>query len=372
MTELIIIDNPFEPRSWTAETVSDVPGAIRARYARFPAGAKLYDMAGMDWRRVAHVIDPSILASRDITPRDRAGIDRLQRSPGPIMMVVAPADPITIIIAIVAVIVAVAVSLLLMPKIPKLENRTQGSPNNDLAQRSNSPRPNGRIPEILGTVVGAVPDMLAVAFSVFELNLEKEIAFMCLGRGAYQVSNISDGTTLISSIAGAGVEVYAPFTSPNSGDDPQVRIGTPIGEPVLSVTKLSDVNGQTLRPPNANYVQGSSNIRFTAPETIERDPDATMDFTTYFGEGDQLTVQNANFGGAVYLDATTQDARFYADYRVEFSSFNPTTLYAAGQTLIIANAGYVGVDGTGNPVYGDVSGTYVIDHVTATTIYLVH
>lgn len=371
MTELIIIDNPFEPRSWTAQAVDDVPAAIRARYPRFPAGAKLYDMAGMDWQRVAHVIDPSILASRDITPRDLAGIARLKRSRGPVMMVVAPADPITIIIAIVAVVIAVAVSLLLAPKVPKLENRTQGSPNNDLAQRSNSPRPNGRIPDLFGTVVGAVPDMLAVAFSVFELNKEKEIAFLCLGRGSYQVARISDGTTLISSIAGAGVEVYAPFTSPNSGDAPQLRIGTPIGQPVLSVNKLSDVNGQTLRPPNANYVQGSSNIRFTSPETIERDPGADIDFTTYFGDGDTLTVQNANFGGAVYLDLTTQDARFYSDHRVEFQSFNPSTLYSAGQTLQLQNAGFVGVDGTGTPIYGDVSGTYVIDHVTATTIYLV-
>ena len=93
-----------------------------------------------------------------------------------------------------------------------------------------SRRVNGRIPDIYGTV-RSTPDLLC-AHRVFENHVEKEIAYMCIGRGAYEVSDIRDGTTPVADIAGASVAVYGPYTSPNGGQ-PQQVIGNQINVPVL-------------------------------------------------------------------------------------------------------------------------------------------
>lgn len=373
MPRLIFAENPVDPLSWTAVETADVAAALKTRYPVWPAEARIYDVEGIDASRLAGV--PLELGRRDVTPTDETSADHLLTLRGPLLVSVPPGDPLTIIAIAVAVLsLAVAVvSLLIKPKLPSLNNQQTTSPNNALSQRSNQARPAARIPDIYGEVV-STPDLLAVPYSMFINNLEVEIAYMCIGRGSFDITDVSDGATRIAAIAGAGVEVYGPNTSPNSGGPPQLRIGTPIATKVLSVAKANDVNGQTLRAPNSNSYRASGNVRFVAPDTIQANNGTgapAVDFTTLFGEGDQLTVQNATFGGgATYLNASTQDCRFYPDYRIEFSSFDPRTLYASGQNLVVSNAGFAGQDSTGKVVYVDVSGTYVIDSMTATTIQL--
>ena len=124
------------------------------------------------------------------------------------------------------------VSMMLAPSPPNqtARNIRSESPNNGLSDRVNRERVNGRIPDIYGTV-RSTPDLLC-AHRVFENHVEKEIAYMCIGRGAYEVSDIRDGTTPVADIAGASVAVYGPYTSPNGGQ-PQQVIGNQINVPVL-------------------------------------------------------------------------------------------------------------------------------------------
>jgi hypothetical protein len=363
-----IVENPMDPREWEDHDVEDLETFLEERFGKWPETGRIYDLEGFeDLARAAGSLTVNTLRARDVTPVDEASADRLKELKGPLLISVAPGDPLTIIIAVVAVIVAVVASLLLMPKIPQLNNTYQ-SPNNTLANRSNQSRPGGRIPDIFGSV-RSVCDLLAVPYKMFVDQQEVEIAYMCVGRGEYEISDVRDGDTLISAISGAGAAFYGPQTSPNSGDAPFLQIGTDINQPVLSVQQMNEVNGQVLRPPNSNFIRGDSSIRFVAPDLIVST--TGVDFTEYFEAGDEITVGGADFGDVAFYDATTQVSRFYPDKRIEFQSFNPTTMFTAGQQLVITNGGFAADNGSGNVLYIDVSGTEIIDHVTATTIYLV-
>jgi hypothetical protein len=113
--------------------------------------------------------------------------------------------------------VLIAATLLLMPKVPSMDNQQAQSPNNGLAARSNRSRPNGRVPDIFGQV-RSIPDLIGLPYRVYEEHRELEIAYMCIGHGAYDVTDMRDGDTLLSEIPLASAAVYglrtaAPTTS---------------------------------------------------------------------------------------------------------------------------------------------------------------
>ncbi len=366
MIRVGIVTNPMAPARWEEHDVEDVRELLVRRFPSWPSTARIYDMAGIgDWTRAAAVLEPGVLSRRDVTPQDDAGIDRLGELPGPLLVIVPPADPITAIFAVVAIAVGVAAAFLFLPRIPTNTQRPQ-SPNNSLSARTNQPRLNGRVADIYGTVE-ATPDLLAVPYVLYQNNRQVEVGFMSLGRGSYDVTRVRDGDTSIASIAGSSAAIYAPFTSPNSGA-PQLQIGPPIAEPVLSVVKLNEVNGQTLKPTNVNRLQGEDNIRFHYPDTIEANDG--IDFTEYFTAGDAIEVAQANISGAEGVDATTADARFTAAGEVEFQTLNPTTKFTAGQFLTITNAGVAGTNADGDVLFVDLSGTYPIASVTSTKVVL--
>lgn len=365
---VVIVEDPLDPRKWEDNEVEDARDFLMERFGTWPVGARIYDMEGFELvDRAAGAMLTNVLASRDVTPRDEAGVERLGQMRGPLLVAVSPADPITAIIAVVAIAVGVAAAVFLMPKIPT-GNNTYQSPNNTLSARTNQARPGGRIPDIFGTV-RSTPDLLSVPYKMFVNNLEVEMGFMCVGRGAYLIDDVRDGTTPLGAISGAGAAFYGPGTSPNSGDAPQLQIGTPIDEPVYAVAQMNEVNGQVVKPPNNNFLRGDSNVRFVAPDRVEYTGEENLD--EYFETDDEVTISNANFGGIGYYDAANATARFYPDYRIEFETLDPRTLFSAGQTLVITNAGFSGLDGTGQVIYVDVSGTYEIDTVSATEIQLV-
>jgi hypothetical protein len=322
------------------------------------------------WPETARIYRGEIAIENDVTPTDEHGVNELEAAEdGTYHVVVYPGDPITILITVVATLALTAVVLLfLTPKIPSA-NMDSASSNNSLGNRVNKPRPNERIPDIFGRVM-SIPEMLTFPITTFEDNVEVEVSFMCVGRGSYDIERVRDGGTPLTLIAGAGAEFYAPGTSPNFGA-PQLTVGTAVDAPFRDVIRLNEVNGQQLDPPNRNHVTGQGNIRFVAPNFIENS--GAIDFTDFFGIGDDLTVVGADFGTSpVVLDATTQIMRFHSDKRIEFQSFDPSTLFSAGQTINLTNATFAGEDDiTGEVVYINVSGQYEIDTVDATTIQLV-
>lgn len=346
MTQTVILcEDILAPDSWERHDVHDVRDFLMSRFDHFPATARIYH--------------GQVSQDRDVTPSDEAGVERLATLDGTLYVVVYPGDPITIIVAVVAVAAAAAVAFLLMPSVPNaaLRNTQSESPNNELSDRQNRPRPNGRIPDIYGTV-RSTPDLLAVPYKVFEDHEEVEYAFMCVGRGEYDVpsAEVKDGDTRIQDIAGASVEVFAPGTSPNSGDDPQLRIGTAIDEPVYRVTRSNAVNGQTLRAPNADSFTGASDVRFAYPDEIQAKSGADIDFTRYFASGDTLTISSAVYVGEIQGSGvdSTETVRFTDDGTLEFETGN-TDAFATGDVVTVTGATYL--YSTAQPgVYEDFSG----------------
>lgn len=354
MPRVRLYDDPLDLSSSTEHCPDSLLDFLADRFPTWPPTARLYKGA--------------VAVENDVTPACEGQVEQL-RAAGPdelYSVVVYPAGPIAIAMIVVGVLV-VAAMMLLMPKIPGQGSMPE-SANNSLGARANKARPGGRIADIFGQVI-SIPELLTVPLLQFENNLEVETCYMAVGRGAYDVADMKDGDTPLVLIAGAGATIYGPNTSPNSGA-PQASVGVAVTAPLLDVIKLNEVNGQILDAPNANAVHGNGDIRFVAPNAIQTNNPA-LDFTKSFGTGDELAVASANFGGSVAVyDATTQQARFYPNGRIEFQSFDPRTMYSAGETLVVSNAGFAGSNAGGQVVYVDVSGTYVIASVTATEVFL--
>src|SRR6266576_258365 len=238
MNQITLCENTFEPESWLTYDVDDVCEFLQKQYGSWPENAKLY------LNKVA--------TSNDVTPADEAGIEKLQKLTGHFYVVIYPEgiETILIIVAIAVAAAAIGLSFLLRPHInsPNVKNQQETSPNNELSGRQNTDRLGQRIPDIFGKV-WSTPDLIAVPYKIFISGLEQEYSYMCVGKGSYTIDQVRDDLTPANQITGMSVEVYGPFTSPNSGT-PVLRIGSAIGEPVRYVKASTAVNGQTLIAPN--------------------------------------------------------------------------------------------------------------------------
>ena len=354
---VILGEDALAPETWERHDVDDVCAFLTARYDTFPDTARIYHN---------HVAQ-----NCDVTPSDEWGVKRLQELDGTLYVIVYPGDPITIIIAVVAVAAVAAAAFLLLPKIPNsaLRNTQTESPNNALSDRQNKPRPMGRIPDVYGTV-RSTPDLIAVPYNVFEAHQEVEYAYMAVGRGEYDIpaSGIKDDTTLVSDLAGATVEIFAPYTSPNSGDDPQLRVGSAITEPVRSAVRSNAVNGQVVRPPNADSFAGANDIRFSSPDEIQLDAASEADFTDVFAAGDTVVISDASYTGTISGSGVDVNVsvRFDDSGTVEVET-GDTSAFSVGHTLQISGA-YFEYNSGANAI--DLSGTYVIQGKTTTVLTL--
>lgn len=354
MKQVTLARNPLEPNTWTRHEVEDVRDFLLGEFQEWPGTARIYHEQVSD--------------SNDVTPGDGAGVERLGDLPGPFFVIVYPAEPMTIIYAVVALVVVAAVVMAAKPPVPTLRNTQNQSPNNELSDRSNNPRPLARIPDIFGTV-RSTPDLLAVPYKVFKDHEEVEYTYMCIGRGSYDVNDIRDDTTLVIDIPGASVEVFGPNTSPNSGHEPQLRIGTAIEAQVRDVVRYNAVNGQVLRPPNDQYLRALNNVYFQAPNLVKTA--AFVDFTDKFSAGDVLYIT----GAAQYQNYINQTKTLHAFPDGSFRFVIPTTTlpeeYAPGAEVTLTGATFsvTDADGFWSGSY-DLGGVYNItskELVTVTT-----
>lgn len=345
MPRVRIIHDPLDLGTYAEHETDDVLGLIRCE---FPS-----------WPPTGHVYRDAISVANDVTPCDEAGVALLaEAGPGELFYVVAyPGDPITAIIAAVAVLALATIAFLfLAPKVPSPTN--QESSNNSLGDRQNQARLGQRIEDIFGQVI-SIPSLLAVPLRVFEDNQELERSLMCVGRGAYDVTDVKDGATPLGLVAGSGASFYAPFTSPNNGQ-PYYTAGTPGDQEMLSVVKSNEVDGQTLRAPNANNVNGNNDIAFVAPDVIKRSgTGTTQDFTQYFAPGDELVVNNAALGYGIGRSTVLANVVFHSDMSVEFVGAAPPN-YIVGDRVDVFNAAYTYTPSGGSPVTIDLTGTYYV------------
>lgn len=353
MNTIRLITDPFELGAYEEHVSDKVIPFLMQHFGSWPETARLYKGA--------------VAIENDVTPQTQEDIDLLSACENDLFYVVVyPGDPITAIIAIVASLALTAIMLLfLMPKIPTTANNNESS-NNSLGSRSNKPRPNGRIPDIFGDVL-SIPELLTVPLLKFDNNLEREVCLMCIGRGAYDIVNVKDGDTPLSQIAGAGARFYGPNTSPNSGS-PFLQVGETVTEPLRNVVKVNDVNGQILRPPNANNITGFSNIRFVYPDKIQTSGGIT--FTDFFATGDELFVSRSDIGSSAGTFTTSQIARFTSAGVIQFDTYDPSADFAPGQSLTVSNAGFADNNTSGGVTYVNLDGTYTISSVSSTSITL--
>jgi len=251
---LTIVENILDPKTWEHIETDDVCATLAERYSQFPATGRIYH--------------GQIADSCDVTPRDEAGIERLQSLDGQIYVVVYPefeAAAMFVLKALATIAISMVVSKLLAPNVPTQTARNQQaqSPNGALSGRTNTARLNGRIPSIYGTV-WSVPDQLALPYSIFDGNREIEISYLGVGTGLHEIHQAVDDWTPYEDISGQSLEVYGPNTSPNSGT-PYFTIGDPIAEPILEVVRSKSVNGQVLRAPNENQVSAADTFVYTWP-----------------------------------------------------------------------------------------------------------
>jgi len=343
--------------------VNDLVQFLKGQFGRhFPAGGRITDCA----------------TGKSVTPTTYEDAISLKGMPGPFVVEVFPLAALPpIVVALIVTTASIILQSIFAPTPPSATARNvqQESPNNGLSERTNKVRVNGRVPDIYGQV-RSTPDLLAPPYKVFENHVEKEVAYMCVGRGAYQVQDVRDDTTVISEIAGASVEVYAPFTSPNSGSAPQLRIGNAINLPVITAKRVNSVNGQVLQPQDVGSVIRRGMI-FRSPNEIVSQ-DANIDFADLFIPGDTIQVQNAVQTQGTFTYTPPAGAVFRTEGsltpswgEVDFAG-NHASEWSAGQILTLSNGYVTWTDTTGGDadlpytansnvtgVYGVLSSTYI-------------
>lgn len=263
----------------------------RERYYCADALQFIYDYYGQSRPHGLRIFHNQVSEATEVTPQSKRDIERLQSLHGLFFVLIDPQA--SFIIPIVSTIALNLVSAILTPdqKQPQNQQQPSQSPNNTLSDRQNQERPMKRIPDIWGEV-RSTPDLIAVPYKVYEDDREVEIAYMCIGRGEYDIpiDEIRDDKTRVQLIPGESVEVYGPGTSPNSGDEPQVSIGSSIGEKVHSAEEVSSINGQTLRNRGGGIFKGSAKLKY--PDII--DWRGNGDIWDHLGSGDRVRVRQAS------------------------------------------------------------------------------
>lgn len=373
-TVILIRDN-LAPGNQERHDVEDVCALLKEQFSTWPETARVYH--------------ENVSMETDVTPQDEEGVERLEQLEGLIYVVVYPgAFIIPYLPYIFAAVVAVA-SYLLAPSARAIpvnaqRNSQTSSPNNELSNRTNNARINGRIPDIFGTVF-STPDLIAAPYKIFVANSEVEFCYMCIGSGAYEIAENSflDGGTKCINIPGTSIAVYAPYTSPNSGDDPELLIGSPINEPLVVSERCNSINGQVLKPPKSSTFVGSNNVAFKYPNSILLQVGNGKPFTDYFVAGDTITVTNASVVGGTPFSmefnmepGRTEPLIFGPNYQSEtllaktlyLWCWTPSyaaqllAMFSVGATITITQTTFRG------PTYNttttiDLSGTYEIEEV---------
>lgn len=352
LKKVIIVPDVYDRSTWSEAEVEDVLAYIYQQFDVWPENAKIYHDQMAD--------------TCDVTPnhpkRINAQLEHIQTLEGTFYVVIEPAWLQFLYYAIVAI--TAAYSLYTVLTMPKPQSPTVGSSNNELAQRSNQARINGRIPDIFGRL-RSYPDLIAQTYTIYEDGIEIEECLMCIGRGYYQILDMRDGDTDVANIAGTSVSVYDPFTS---------IIGTPIyqvGDSFIELPKFvrnsDSINGQTIEQPNSAVLESSS-IWFQSPNLIKS---TGLDFTQKFAANDRIAlsgavygVQDVNLSGSIMVN---EDKMVIIESSTNIDNPNlfKGLLLTGALVDIETTSGTPPVTETNTR---DLSGQYVVSGVTKTVI----
>lgn len=354
LKKVIIVPDVYDRSTWSEADVEDVLAYIYQQFDVWPENAKIYH--------------DQMAETCDVTPnhpkRINAQLEHIQTLEGTFYVVIEPAWLQFLYYAIVAI--TAAYSLYTVLTMPKPQSPTVGSSNNELSQRSNQARLNGRIPDIFGRV-RSYPDLIAQTYTIYKDGIEIEECLMCIGRGYFQILDMRDGDTDVANIAGTSVSVYDPFTS---------IVGTPIYQVGESFTELpkfvrtsASINGQTIELPNKAVLE-SSNVWFQSPNLIKG---TGLDFTQYFAATDRVAlsgavygVQDVNLSGSIMVN---EDKMVIIESSTNIDNPNLFKgLQLTGALVDIVTVTGTPPDEVTETNTRDLSGQYIVSGVTKTVI----
>ena len=278
-------------------------------------------------------------------------VQKLMAADGDYVVLNSPAAPVIAFavvywmeIAVVLSVVAAgyALSQLSKIKLPDNINRSQQSPNNSLANRTNEARVLQRIEDIFGKV-RAYPSLIQPVYSKYINNKQYEYSYMCIGRGWYDVADVRDGETLLSDIDGTSAEFFNPFTSPNSGS-PFLSIGSAISEPILLVKRSNNVTGEVLKARNQFVLTYAGLIDFykasTIPSAYDRIGGISDEMYANASPSDVITITGTP--AAIYDGSYTIRSKIGGSNILELTTATFSSTSSASGTFTIT---------TGNPEY---------------------
>lgn len=298
----------------------------------------------------------------DVTPSnhiDAASLQMLAKT-NDFDIVCEAGEPLTIFFVATAVLSAglAIYTYLNMPDVPQMN---QKSGNNELSNRVNRERINGRVPDIFGKVL-AVPDLVAPPFEYYSNNVEVEECLMCLGRGYHSITAVKDGDTLIELIDGAAVSFYDPGT--NITEDPIYQAGARFNTAPKIAVKSHSINGQSLEKPNDAAVRGG--VYFTSGGVINR-LNTSIDFRNYFSVNQSIAITNAEFleeniilSGAVTFTQAGELILSRSSDIADIDTFKAIVVTGATHYKDIETTDPVTQEVSVNRIYYDLSATYSI------------
>ena len=277
MKTVHICPDQFKKDDWTIAEVDDTCAFLEWQFESFPEFARIYHK--------------SVAPQNDVTPIDERGLRNLQALEGDIYVVIRPAvmgwDDI---IMLVVMAITAAFSIYTYMTMPKPQNQSPQSPNNDLASRQNQIRLNGRIPDIYGTL-RSYPDLISVTYTFYnEKGVEVERSLLCIGRGYYQIHDMKDAETSVSDIPGTSISVYDPHTDIIS--TPIYQNGRTFTDTPMAVAISDSITGQVLDAPNRQQFEGTE-AYFTADGYIRL---KSANFATDFQANDKIVIRGASIG----------------------------------------------------------------------------
>jgi len=315
MIKIIYKQDPLSEEK-TVEYAHTIGQWLTSKYESMPEHVRIFHTSSnMDHAEISF--------ANEVTPKNAHDLKQLDFLPGTFIVIENPKGMPALIAAIVSIVLSVAVAFLMpAPSIAQTNqnNNQSSSANNELSNRENKMRVNGRITDNYGAGWNT-PDLIAVPYKVYENNVEVEHIVGCIGRGHYQINGAYDGETNIVDIAGASVEVFRPGVDIVSGE-PYFSIGTEITTPPLTVQHQTSVNGQVLRPADTQTLEGTNYLLFAYPNEILRAAANNTDLTTKFVSNDRIEITNASFtyNGQTYDLNGTYSVLSVADDRMTLSN----------------------------------------------------
>lgn len=241
MKRVHIIHDPYKLNESTVADVENPLEYLKSEFKDgFPEHAKIYK--------------GSISVENDITEKLQKDELLINLIDDDILVVIWPAWIQFVFYAVVALTAALSVYMYLT--MPQPETAVAKSPNNELSNRVNQLRLNGRVPEIFGTL-RSTPDLISAPILYYrDDGIEIEDCLYCITKGYVNVLDIKDGDTFGATIPDFQAAVYEPNSS--MLDAPQIEVGDAFTDLPMIGRKSEAVTGQSLNDPTESVIDSVS------------------------------------------------------------------------------------------------------------------